>query len=262
MNSALRPVYVLDHRYSPGSIPPTGYQTEFNVVNDLNEVPTIHSLELAIIATPPSSHTGYVLQLLSRSQCRVLVEKPSATTKEELARLNHLPSNLRRRVFVGYSERFNPATTDARQFILGKVHEQSTISLQFHRARPAAQAGEAAEDPCLELLVHDLDFVINDCLSGLRAELRIKKRPAETCNVVGTIGRLRCEFLAQWTATESISRAHVHFMNRSPEIIDLSSGGAEGRLLALDRQLRYVLDTPVSLDLDRDRRVLEALFCE
>lgn len=80
----------------------------------------------------------------------VLLEKPGAESQRELADLHALAAERGLRVFVGYTERFNPVVSLAAE-LLGRVGTVVHVNARRLGDAPHAHA------PLLDLIVHDLD---------------------------------------------------------------------------------------------------------
>lgn len=97
--------------------------------------------DLAIVATPATTHVDVALPQLVKRWC--LVEKPLAPTTTEARRLLHP------RCRVGFSERFLPAFEDG----LPKGHHE------VWRCVPRSARGRDV-DAMTDLMVHDVDLVL------------------------------------------------------------------------------------------------------
>jgi predicted dehydrogenase len=253
----LLPVYVFDPR-----VPARPSSMEgIALIDDWSAAVRLRNTDLAVIASPPPTHAQYVIEMGSIAD-KILLEKPSASSRDDLERMKSLPRSLRDRVFVGYSERHNPITFDARQALTHMMRSRGVHRVQFRRCRPLTQVGEDAQDVGAELAVHDLDFVLNHALPGYHEALQRAAAPQREFALTGSVGDVRAEFYAAWTDGESVSEAEVTMTDGTTHLTDLSSGGREGRMAALHQQLEHVLNSAHSQDLDKDERVLEVLFRE
>ncbi|WP_153802906.1 Gfo/Idh/MocA family oxidoreductase [Nocardia sp. SYP-A9097] len=214
-------------------------------------------LRLAVIATPPVSHMS-ILSLLLGLNCRVIVEKPIVSCAAEVSALERLSRSERERVFVGYSERFNPVVAAARARICATVRAGGVQRLKFDRGRPESRLGYPAE-PCLELMVHDLDFVLNRVFPKSPTDGLVSCHSERLCTVSGLIDGIHVVLKSRWTEGGSISTAVVDDMKGRIEV-DLSSGGDIGRMLALKNQLDIVESTSASADVAGEIRVLRVLL--
>ncbi|MET1078319.1 MAG: Gfo/Idh/MocA family oxidoreductase [Pseudomonas sp.] len=109
-------------------------------------------IDLAVIASPSSTHCGYGLALLSYG-IACLVEKPLALSSEQCRQLAECARQHDTLLAVGQCERFNPGVRRALQRL-----NASTTSLQVFRH--ASHTLPADSDVIDDLLVHDLDWVL------------------------------------------------------------------------------------------------------
>lgn len=116
--------------------PPRGYAQE-----------PVGPLDAAVIATPTVSHAR-LAEELAKAGVPCLVEKPLAATLDEAERLAGLPG-----VYVGHTERFNPA------FSLAPL---DAAFVQAERLAPFS--GRSTDiDVILDLMVHDIDLFLSLC---------------------------------------------------------------------------------------------------
>ena len=111
--------------------------------------------DFAVVATPASTHYGYVKFFLER-KIPVLVEKPLAVTGAEAQELVDLSQQNETLLFVAQSECFNPLFLNFRKHFMAELSQgRSAVQLEFrreHRYSPRCRD----VDVCLDLLVHDL----------------------------------------------------------------------------------------------------------
>jgi predicted dehydrogenase len=115
--------------------------------------------DVAIVATPIHTHFGLAKKLLEQS-VHVLVEKPLAPTTAECEELKMISQAKGKVLFVGHSERYNPAFASFlevfRTGITGQLYR-----LESNRSGPYPQrVGDAGAT--IDLAVHDLE-----CLSHI-----------------------------------------------------------------------------------------------
>ena len=108
----------------------------------------------AIVATPIPTHFGLARQLLERG-LHVFVEKPITPTYAEAWALAQLSHKFDKVLFVGHSERYNPAfivfLAQFRKGITGQVYR-----IECNRTGPYPQrVGDSGAT--IDLAVHDLD---------------------------------------------------------------------------------------------------------
>lgn len=85
--------------------------------DDFSEMLNKADLDVAVICTPDSIHTEYVLQSLDAG-CHVLVEKPLATSTEECKSIIEKTQETDREVIVLYHKRSDPLWAEARRRVL------------------------------------------------------------------------------------------------------------------------------------------------
>jgi UDP-N-acetylglucosamine 3-dehydrogenase len=179
------------------------------------------------VATPIESLNAEAWQALTMAD--VLVEKPGATTTA-LLRANHeLATKLDSKLFVGYTERFNPAVQALKEnlYRIGAVKHIS--------ARRLGYAFDRAGDPALDLATHDLD-VIDYLDSKPNGESRI---PGLTLDHVARTKHHLIASLHLRDIPVTIEASHLHpTKTRTLEVV-----GNEG-LMRLDYQFQHLTFIP------------------
>lgn len=197
---------------------------------------------VAWIATPIASHFPIAKEMLERG-LHVFLEKPMAATGVESRELIRLSRDFQRMLFIGHSERYNPAFLALRQNLpaIGEIQkiwcERTSI---FPQVEPCVGVA-------LDTVVHDLDCVhalvgngVAKCLhcqvqqgngnggeDGFAAELeypggivvdlqanRRSDRKRRWMKVQGQKGVLECDFLASvagYSSTEPLALEHQAF---------------------------------------------------
>jgi len=165
-------------------------------------------VDICVVATPTPNHVGSALELISAG-IHCLVEKPLAPTESE-ARLV-ADSAHRHGVFlgVGHTERFNPRVSDA-VAMLRTAAGADGICLADIR-RDAVAAPEASPGVVLDLMIHDIDWVLHslsempedvvvldtrasgESLSAVHCELRFARGRSVRLSADHTAGRRRRE---------------------------------------------------------------------
>lgn len=122
------------------------YSSESELVDDCDAL---------IVASPSSHHVSHAELILGHGKS-CLIEKPLATTMEEIQRIKKASGISHGRVFVGMVERFNPAVAVAKKVLnegtVGEVHQISSVR-QGPRPNRIKDVGVD-----LDLAVHDLDL--------------------------------------------------------------------------------------------------------
>lgn len=125
------------------------------VVRTLDAMENLHA-SIAWIATPISTHASLIEMSLNRGM-HVFTEKPLAMTYRDAERLGVLAKKKNRLLYVGHSERFNPAYARLRQLLeCGSMGRISAIECVRQGKMPSRKmdAGVA-----LDIGVHDLDLI-------------------------------------------------------------------------------------------------------
>ena len=112
----------------------------------------IERVDAVSIAAPTPRHAEIAQLCLSRG-LHVLVEKPMASEPSEGESMLASARSLRRALFVGQVERFNPAVQAARP------HLKSPRFIEAHRLAPIVPRGIDV-DVILDLMIHDLDLAL------------------------------------------------------------------------------------------------------
>ena len=91
-------------------------------------------LDALIIATPNYQHIDQLVEIMSRVQLPILVEKPVVTTLEQVARLREVIKNYGAPVWVAMEYRYMPPVNEFRQQLSqGIVGEMTMLSIREHR---------------------------------------------------------------------------------------------------------------------------------
>lgn len=110
-------------------------------------------IDAAVLATPTTTHYPIALPLLSRG-IHVLVEKPLCATAYEANRLVETARRSGALLQVGHVERFNPALTAARPYIV------KPRWIEAVRAGPFSFRSTDV-GVVLDLMIHDLDLALD-----------------------------------------------------------------------------------------------------
>jgi UDP-N-acetylglucosamine 3-dehydrogenase len=113
-----------------------------------SEAEAIAACDVLVVATPIGAHAATVARALAAGK-HVLVEKPLCASGAEADALLATPS--RGRLFVGHSERFNPAV----RALARLVRSEPVIALDFQRVGPSRPSDCGV---LVNLGVHDLDL--------------------------------------------------------------------------------------------------------
>jgi predicted dehydrogenase len=240
-----RSAYLLDH-------PAVKFVTKEQAYRLLDRI------NLAVIATPPEAHWEYLAQLAAQVP-KVLVEKPAVADRGELAAVSLMSREEVGRVYVGYSERHNPAATATRRS-LSVLVRKATVAINFLRVRPPPPAG-CNSDVGQELAVHDLDFVLNDLIAGPAMEHQITRSDQGIRICIAAPSGHRFSIEAYWWPDVEETTARVCFDQDRAAVYRLQKPGRASRLAALNLQLERVRNSSTpSSDLDRELRTLGMLY--
>ncbi len=124
----------------------------------LRSVEELEEVDLAIVATPTSTHRKVFESLLGRVEGGVLVEKPVALSVEEAAEMIEAAESHGIQLFAGHIERYNPAVRILHQRLerglLGKV-----LTIVAKRVGPFTPRVKDT-DVVFDLAVHEIDNVL------------------------------------------------------------------------------------------------------
>lgn len=109
-----------------------------------------------LVSTPATSHFEYAERALE-SGWNVFVEKPLATSVADAENLIALAKERERILFVGHSERFNPAFERFRENFCRKFLSESPISVDFVRHNPFSDRGRDVS-AAFDIGVHDFEL--------------------------------------------------------------------------------------------------------
>lgn len=112
----------------------------------------IGKVDAVNIAVPTVEHFSIASACLDAG-CHVLVEKPMTSSLKEADNLIRIAEDNKRTLFVGHTERFNPAVQSARE----KIENPGFI--EAHRLGTFAKRSTDV-DVVLDLMIHDLDVII------------------------------------------------------------------------------------------------------
>ena len=196
----------------------------FETVDDLFAWPL--EFEAASVCVPTIHHAAIAGQLL-RNNIDVLIEKPFATSLAEADAILALAAEKGRIVQIGHLERFNPAVTAVEPLLNRPMFfEAHRLSIFTPRSLDV--------DVVLDLMIHDLDFVLQLANSPVR-ELRAVGLPVLSPKV--DIANVRVEFdsgcIANFTASR-VSTEQVRKLRFFQPRQYLSLDFARQELLTID----------------------------
>ena len=102
-------------------------------VDDLSELLKL-DLDALVIATPNYQHVDQLIQIMSKTQLPILVEKPIATSLDQIAKLREAIKTYQAPIWVAMEYRYMPPVAEFRQqLIKGIVGDMSMLSIREHR---------------------------------------------------------------------------------------------------------------------------------
>lgn len=215
--------------------------------------------EIAIIATPPSSHVRYATALIHLAP-KLLIEKPAVNSSPEFDILRSAAANADTSVFVGYSERYNPAARSTRARMATLVRNHAVRRLRFIRKRPITKG--YAKDARQELAVHDVDFVVNELFPDehLRFEQRGSKGAISLRSFVPASG-ITIDIVSDLQCAVALTEYQAFRLNGELERYAISMPNDTLRLATLRAQLDYIFASSGDggAELLYERRVVESL---
>lgn len=150
----------------------------------------VFSADLVVVATPMATHANLVVSLL-RDGHDVFVEKPMCTTSREADALMEAASRHGRRLFVGHSERFNPAV----RATVAELGSEAIVSIECTRIAVARDTDRLDHELVFNLGVHDLDLITYLAKSplsvdGIRAIREAQVAHIEVATLSGVRGKI------------------------------------------------------------------------
>lgn len=187
-------------------------------------------IDIAVVASPSSTHSECALTLLQHG-IACLVEKPLALSSEDCVQLALCAEPSNTLLTVGQCERFNPGVLRA----LSQIN-RSTATLEVFRH--ASHAAPADSDVIVDLLVHDLDWVL---LCGQRLSVA---RVLESTQVDGRLQAIKCRL--DFANGLQVVLSASYNVARRREVI-LSSHAAVSAVISLEWQLDPERADPLTL---------------
>jgi predicted dehydrogenase len=152
-------------------------------------------IDAASVCVPTSGHFAAAERLL-RAGVHLLIEKPVASSLQEVDALQELSCVHGNIVQIGHLERFNPAVTAV------QPHLQTPMFFEAHRLSVFTPRALDV-DVVLDLMIHDLDIVLSIVKSPVR-EVRAVGLPILSRKV--DIANVRLEFASGCVANFTASR--------------------------------------------------------
>lgn len=125
------------------------------LVDDFNKLAELKSYSHAIVATPTSTHAGWI-QRLNGKIPKLLVEKPIVADSNEARHLLNNSLSIQTEITGGFIERFNPAIIE-----LGKQIKNFDDIFEAKFTRTNKVSSRILDvDVIIDLMVHDLDLAL------------------------------------------------------------------------------------------------------
>ena len=168
-------------------------ETNIKAFNSLNDL--IEECDVLDIVTPTINHFETAQTALKKSK-HVFIEKPVTHTLNEVRELIKLSEEAAVKAQVGHVERFNPAFSNAKQYI------NKPKFIETHRLATFNPRGTDVS-VVLDLMIHDLDILLN-----------VVKQPIQSIHASGVsiisesadIANARIEFMDGCVANITSSR--------------------------------------------------------
>lgn len=214
--------------------------------------------EIAVIATPPSSHVRDATSLINVAPT-LLIEKPAARSSVEFQDLQAVAARASTQVYIGYSERYNPAVRAMRASITRLVRARDATGLRFVRRRPST--GLEAKDERQELAVHDVDFVVNALFPDERLRFERITGTDRLCLRSLTATGIALEIVSDLYAPAAVTEYQATLVSGELRRHLMPIPTDKSRMAALRVQLDHILPKgrAPSMDLVYERRVVESL---
>lgn len=164
----------------------------------------LHQIDLLDIVTPTFAHFEYAKKAIQAGK-HFFIEKPIAGTLQEADEIIRLSQEYNVQGQVGHVERFNPAFTAAKPYIVNPMF------LEIHRLAEFNPRGTDVP-VVLDLMIHDLDIVLSI------VDSKVKEIHASGVAVVSNtpdIANARIEFENGCVANVTTSRISMKNMRKS-----------------------------------------------
>lgn len=194
-------------------------------------------VDFVVVATPGSTHFGYVQRLLELG-IPTLCEKPVAVTAAEAEILRDLSLAKRVPLFIGHSERYNPAVE---AFVQGDFFRemQPPFKFRFERTHGYSERNHDVSVE-LDLMVHDFDllyyFIGNPRLKNLSVQEYAVDRVVATYEFEGALA----EFTVDRRCARDCRQVEIQAGLRSAKL-DLASYRNENPAHALQGEHKAFL---------------------
>ena len=119
----------------------------------LHDIPLNVSADFAILCSPSAYHFEHAKFFINK-RIPVLIEKPIATTRQDVVEIISYAEMKNSKVFCSFPERYNPILR-----YLNKIDYESMHKIEFRRLSP--KPAKIQSDVILDLAIHDIDILIN-----------------------------------------------------------------------------------------------------
>ena len=120
----------------------------------------LEKIDIADITAPTTCHYALCEKAVKKGK-HVFVEKPLATTLDEVKRIIAMVKEANVKVQVGHEERFNPAFVAAKKVISNPMY------IEAHRLSPF-NSRNTEINIVQDLMIHDLDIILSLVKNGVR----------------------------------------------------------------------------------------------
>ncbi|GAC1352351.1 MAG: hypothetical protein NVS3B20_10130 [Polyangiales bacterium] len=235
----------------------------------------IEHADLVVVATPADAHLSVAMFAIEQGR-HVLVEKPLAPNASDARHLVHHAALRNTALFVGFSERFNPAVTEAsarlrlaalRAFEMVREGPPSPRRVNGFRGATA----RPRRDILTELAIHDLDlvsFLSQSKIAFMQARLEGSEEQDEVARIeVRTESGVHARIEVSWRARRRSRRLTIVEFDRraqfdllSPSPVAHTAQGTPALVAqaqAIISALRHRCSANASIPRLRDRRLVE-----
>lgn len=189
-------------------------------------------VDFAVVASPALTHFDYARRLLEL-RIPTLVEKPLAVTATEADLLREISLSKGVPLFVGHSERYNPAVKD---FVQGDFFRGMRPPLKFRFERTHGYSDRNHDVSVeLDLMVHDFDLLHYFVGNLVPTSAQVLERTENRTVVVMDFKGLQAEFVADRNCSRDCRCIAVSTDNSSVNL-DLAAYRNENPAYALQRE--------------------------
>lgn len=190
--------------YDPNETSRNEVSSQFSVNAYDNMEELIEKCDVIDIVTPTITHFDCASAAI-RNFKHVFIEKPIAHSVEEAKALVRLAEEANIKVQVGHVERFNPAFTASKEYLVNPMFIETHRLAQFNPRGTDVSV-------VLDLMIHDLDIVLSTVDSGIK---NISASGVSVLSDTPDITNARIEFDNGCVANLTASRISMKNMRKS-----------------------------------------------